>query len=80
MARPHLIKQGDLEEVQAASILAAQALVDQIPLQVALAALADQAALAQSSTLKTSLMHSAVRQVEQDEGDEAVGHSKKRFW
>jgi hypothetical protein len=78
MARPHSIKQEVLEQVPAASIQVA--LADQTLLQVDLADLVDQAALAQSSTLRIFSMLSVVRQVERDEDDEGVGRFKKRFW
>jgi hypothetical protein len=76
--QPHSIKQEVLEQVPAALIQVA--LVDQTLSQVDLAVLVDQVDLEQSSTLKTSSMHLAVRQVERDEDDEGAGRFKKRFW
>jgi hypothetical protein len=80
MAQPHSIKQVDLEQDQEASILAAQALEEQILSVVDLAALVVRVGSAQSSTLKTFSMHLAAQQVERGEVDEALDRFRKRSW
>lgn len=78
MAQPRSIKEAQEQEGPVASIQVLGVRV--LSLEVVSAVSEGKVDLEQSSISKTSSVPLAVRQEAQDEDDEVVGRSKKRFW